>query len=234
MLITRMMIWLIMMLMIVITMTLIMVTLILVMLIMMTMTTTVVSLPGALLKHSGCFLSVLPWTVQYFSSVLYSFLFLFCSFNTFWYILSSHDRCSISLLLYIAPLFCVSSRSRSKIGWCSCHGVAPSLFHGGLSKLVWETVSNQLLFVFVQLQPSCHCGLWRRWSGVELKIHFSEYDGYTGQASYSILEIHILHFSIHVCFLWDLYCPSDISSSRSWERGRGGSSSSQPSFSSGK
>ena len=62
MLITRMlmMIWLIMMLMIVITMTLIMVTLILVTLIRMTMTTTVVSLPGALLKHSGCFLSVLP------------------------------------------------------------------------------------------------------------------------------------------------------------------------------
>ena len=168
-------------------------------------------------------------------STVQFFFFIFCTFHTFWYILyifSSHDRCSISLLLYIAPLFCVSSRS--KIGWCSCHGIAPSLFHGGLSKLVWETVSNQLLFVFVQLQPSCHCGFWGRWSGVELKIHFSEYDGYTGQASYSILEIHILHFSIHVCFLWDLYCPSDISSSRSWKRGQGGSSSSQPSFSSGK
>ena len=89
-----------------------------------------------------------------------TFFFIFCTFHTFWYflyILSSHDPCSISLLLYIAPLFCVSSGSRSKIGWCSCHGIAPSLFHGGLSKLVSPTnsslsLSNYNLVVIVDCE----------------------------------------------------------------------------------
>ena len=37
-----------------------------------------------------------------------------------------------------------------------------------------------------------------------------------GQTSCSILEIHIPHFYIHVCFLWELYWPSEISYSRTY------------------
>ena len=37
-----------------------------------------------------------------------------------------------------------------------------------------------------------------------------------GQTSCSILEIHIPHFYIHVCFLWELYWPSEKSYSRTY------------------